>query len=164
MAVGNIPLQIPTQLGNFEAIFTVQGLCQLRWPGRKITAKKVSAPDQVSKLGAQLKQQLNAYLSGKEITFTIPLDLSSGTPFQQSVWQALVKVPWGKGISYSELAKRSKKPTATRAVANACGANQIPIIIPCHRVLRADGCLGGWSGPAGLKGKLLAMEGIAFTA
>lgn len=84
-----------------------------------------------------------------------------GTPFQKKVWQALKKIPKGATITYKELAKRVGKPDAVRAVANAVGANPFPVAIPCHRVIRSDGSLGGYSGKGGMKTKryLLIKEG-----
>jgi methylated-DNA-[protein]-cysteine S-methyltransferase len=91
-------------------------------------------------------------------------DLKSlkGTPFQKSVWSALTKIPKGKTLTYKELAKKIGKPKAVRAVANAVGANPCAPSIPCHRVIRSDGTLGGYSGVGGVKTKraLLIGEGV----
>ena len=85
-----------------------------------------------------------------------------GTHFQIKVWNAIAKIPRGKVTTYKELAKIIKKPKASRAVANACGKNPFPITIPCHRVIRSDGKLGGYSGKGGIKTKkkILESEGI----
>mgnify|MGYP006140828741 CR=1 FL=1 len=85
-----------------------------------------------------------------------------GTYFQIKVWNAIAKIPRGKVMTYKELAKIIKKPKASRAVANACGKNPFPITIPCHRVIRSDGRLGGYSGKGGIKTKkkILESEGI----
>lgn len=88
------------------------------------------------------------------------IDISCGTPFQQKVWRALRTIPKGQTRSYAWVAKKIGKPKAVRAVANACGANPYPVVIPCHRVIRSDGSLGGFSGGLKLKRKLLAREGI----
>ncbi len=85
---------------------------------------------------------------------TIP----EGTLFQQKVWRELLKIPKGKTITYKELAMRVGKPRAVRAVANAVGANPLPVAIPCHRVVRSDGGLGGYSGPGGIKQKLALLK------
>ena len=89
--------------------------------------------------------------------FTIP----DGTPFQQKVWTALLRIPKGKTITYKQLATRIGKPHAVRAVANAVGANKLLVTIPCHRVVRSDGGVGGYSGKGGVKQKraLLQKEG-----
>ena len=86
----------------------------------------------------------------------------SGTNFQIKVWNAISKIPKGKVITYKELARLIRKPKASRAVANACGKNPFPIKIPCHRVIRSDGRLGGYSGKGGIKTKrkLLRSEGV----
>ena len=85
-----------------------------------------------------------------------------GTDFQIKVWNAISKIPKGKVKTYKELAKSIRKPKASRAVANACGKNPFPIKIPCHRVIRSDGRLGGYSGNGGIKTKrkLLRSEGV----
>ena len=86
----------------------------------------------------------------------------SGTNFQIKVWNAISKIPKGKVKTYKELARSIRKPKASRAVANACGKNPFPIKIPCHRVIRSDGRLGGYSGKGGIKTKrkLLRNEGV----
>ena len=86
----------------------------------------------------------------------------SGTDFQIKVWNAISKIPKGKVKTYKELARSIRKPKASRAVANACGKNPFPIKIPCHRVIRSDGRLGGYSGKGGIKSKrkLLRSEGV----
>ncbi len=87
---------------------------------------------------------------------------SRGTKFQKDVWHALVKIPRGKTVTYTELAKMAGAPRAVRAVANAVGANPFAPAVPCHRVVRADGTLGGYSGKGGVKTKikLLKKEGV----
>ena len=85
-----------------------------------------------------------------------------GTDFQIKVWNSISKIPKGKVKTYKELARSIRKPKASRAVANACGKNPFPIKIPCHRVIRSDGRLGGYSGKGGIKTKrkLLRNEGV----
>ena len=85
-----------------------------------------------------------------------------GTDFQIKVWNVISKIPKGKVKTYKELARSIRKPKASRAVANACGKNPFPIKIPCHRVIRSDGRLGGYSGKGGIKTKrkLLRSEGV----
>ena len=88
----------------------------------------------------------------------------NGTKFQIKVWKAITKIPRGQVRTYKELAKLIKKPKASRAVANACGKNPYPIKIPCHRVIRSDGSLGGYSGRGGISAKknILKKEGYNF--
>lgn len=92
----------------------------------------------------------------------VNIEKLKGTTFQKKVWVALTKIPKGTTLTYKELAKKIGKPKAIRAVANAVGANPIPITIPCHRVVRSDGTLGGYSGKGKVKTKraLLIKEGI----
>jgi O-6-methylguanine DNA methyltransferase len=89
----------------------------------------------------------------------LPYDLTQGTPLQRAVWLALTRIPYGQTISYSQLADVVGFPRAVRAVASACGANPLPLVIPCHRVVAKDGTLGGFSlGGLAVKEKLLALE------
>jgi len=109
---------------------------------------------------AKLARQIKAYLSGKPVRFTCRLDLSSGTPFQQKVWRALLTIPRGQTRSYAWVARKIGRPKSFRAVGAACGANPVPIIVPCHRVLASDGSLGGFGGGLALKKQLLKLEGV----
>lgn len=106
------------------------------------------------------KDQLLKYFEGKRKTFD-KLDLldPKGTAFQKSVWQALLKIPYGKTSSYKEIAKAIGRPKATQAVGTAIGKNPFLIIIPCHRVIKADGFLGGFAYDREIKRKLLKIEG-----
>ncbi|NHA15759.1 methylated-DNA--[protein]-cysteine S-methyltransferase [Thioalkalivibrio sp. XN279] len=83
-----------------------------------------------------------------------------GTDFQRAVWRAIARIPAGKVISYAELARQAGRPRAIRAAAQACGANPVPLLVPCHRVVASDGGLGGFGGGLPLKRKLLAREGV----
>ena len=103
--------------------------------------------------------ELDRYFNGEQLNFTIPLDLSHGTEFQQLVWQTLLKIPYGVTITYKELATKVGKPNATRAVGSANGKNPIAIIVPCHRVLGSSGKLGGYGGGLEIKDYLLRLEG-----
>ncbi len=102
-------------------------------------------------------RQLAAYFAGELRSFTLEL-APRGTPFQRTVWAKLGKIPYGRTISYGELAASIGKPKASRAVGLANGANPIPIIIPCHRVIGANGKLTGYGGGLPIKEKLLAFE------
>lgn len=112
------------------------------------------------------QQQLEAYFAGKLQQFAfssdsndLPLDLSAGTAFQQAVWQALLKIPFGKTTSYGKLSSNIGKPLAVRAVGTAIGRNPISVIVPCHRVLGADGSLTGYAGGLHRKEAFLKLEG-----
>lgn len=104
------------------------------------------------------RQQLALWFAGKLQSFDLPLDLV-GTQFQQAVWRELLAIPRGETRSYGQIAAKLGKPGAARAVGGACGANPLPIIIPCHRVVGSDGSLTGFGSGLDLKQKLLAMEG-----
>lgn len=102
--------------------------------------------------------QLRAYFRNELKVFNMPLD-PKGTPFQKSVWKILQTIPYGKTMTYKEIALMLGGETKTRAVGGANGANPIPIIIPCHRVINTGGKLGGYSGGLDIKEKLLELEG-----
>ncbi len=103
------------------------------------------------------RAQLTEYFAGQRQRFDLPLKLA-GTPFQEDVWRELVKIPFGTTITYAELAQRVGNPPAQRAVGNANGRNPISIIVPCHRVIGADGKLTGYGGGIDNKKWLLAWE------
>ncbi len=109
-------------------------------------------------------RQLNEYFDGRLKEFNLPLG-PMGTQFQENVWSQMNEIPYGKVRTYADIAKRLK--SSARAVGGACGRNPIPILIPCHRVVAANGGLGGYSGDGGLQTKtaLLTLEGCeAFSA
>ncbi|HEY1772094.1 MAG TPA: methylated-DNA--[protein]-cysteine S-methyltransferase [Gammaproteobacteria bacterium] len=106
----------------------------------------------------EVQRQLKAYFVGKLEDFDLPLS-PQGTEFQLKVWKALQTIPYGKTWSYGELARRIKRPAASRAVGAANGQNPIPVIVPCHRVIGANGSLTGFGGGLPIKQKLLALEG-----
>lgn len=102
--------------------------------------------------------QLNEYFAGRREAFDLPLNLA-GTEFQLAVWNELLRVPYGTTITYGELARRIGRPSAVRAVGAANGANPIPVIVPCHRVIGSNGTLTGYGGGIARKQWLLALEG-----
>jgi O-6-methylguanine DNA methyltransferase len=104
-----------------------------------------------------VRQQLHAYFAGDLKVFQLPLALH-GTPFQARVWAELQRIPFGATLSYGELAQRLGDPKLTRAVGAANGANPVSIIVPCHRVIGADGSLTGYAGGLAIKGALLDLE------
>ena len=111
-------------------------------------------------INGELQQEIKAittYAERPTVTFDLPLDVR-GTAFQQSVWKALRKIPVGKTASYGDIAKKIGKPKAVRAVAQACGANNIAVVIPCHRVVRTDGALSGYRWGVKRKAELLRRE------
>jgi methylated-DNA-[protein]-cysteine S-methyltransferase len=102
--------------------------------------------------------QLEEYFAGERTEFDVPMELD-GTAFQKEVWAELSRIPYGKTISYGELARRVGRPKGPRAVGQANGRNPIPIIVPCHRVLAGNG-IGGYGGGLPMKRALLAVEGV----
>jgi methylated-DNA-[protein]-cysteine S-methyltransferase len=98
---------------------------------------------------------------GAAIPSDLRLDLTVGTPFQRRVWDAARAIPWGQVASYADVAERAGTPRAMRAVGNALGANPVPIVVPCHRVVRSDGTAGGYAGGPDARGALLTLESAA---
>ncbi len=158
--------QFETPLGTMIACATDKGICLLDFHDRKILEKEfkdiskslnATIQEGDNKYFGVLKEQLEAYFKGELKEFDIPLVII-GTDFQKKVWEELLKIPYGKTISYQEEALGMGKPTAVRAVANANGMNKISIIIPCHRVIGSNGKLTGYGGGLWRKEKLLAIE------
>jgi AraC family transcriptional regulator of adaptative response/methylated-DNA-[protein]-cysteine methyltransferase len=102
---------------------------------------------------------VGARIEGRQLADTPPLDLN-GTEFQRDVWNQLLAIPAGATRTYGDIATAIKRPRATRAVAQACGANPIAVVVPCHRVVMSDGSIGGYSGLPGVKKALLEAEGV----
>lgn len=110
-----------------------------------------------SEVIGQAVRELDEFFAGKRRTFDVPL-LFAGTDFQKTVWNELLKIPFGKTVSYSEIAQRVGLPKAVRAVANANGANSMSIFVPCHRVIGSDRSLTGYGGGLAAKQMLLELE------
>lgn len=107
--------------------------------------------------------ELEEYFGGQRARFDVPLDWGGMPPFRRAVLEATASVPFGHVDTYAGIARRIGKPKATRAVGNALGRNPIPLIVPCHRVIRSDASLGGYTGGLGIKERLLHLEGINLT-
>jgi O-6-methylguanine DNA methyltransferase len=161
-------LLISTRDGQFIARYSGKGLAGLNFPKVGSTRRtdrtpQRGVPTKILRWHRTTETALKAVLAAGRVAKKLPpLDLSGGTPFQQNVWRALQKISRGKTRSYGEIARQIGKPRAVRAVGGACGANSIPIFVPCHRVLAANGKLGGFSGGSNWKRKLLAREGIVL--
>ena len=139
-----------------------QGLCGLWFEEQKhlptwLPAQWQDGPPDHPVLRATT-EQLEAYFSGQRKTFELPLDLRHGTEFQCAVWRALVHIPLRGSLSYGALARQIGRPTAVRAVGSAVGRNPVGIIVPCHRVMGADGSLTGYTGGLWRKTALLRLE------
>jgi len=156
-----VAIEIPD--GRFTAAFSNRGLCEMDFPpGRKPVDADNSTPV-AGDLAAWIRltrTALHDILEGKAPRALPPFDISEGTAFQQKVWRALLAIPLGRTLTYAEIATEVGSPKALRAVGGACGANQIPVLIPCHRVVASHGRLGGFSGRLQWKRKLLQREGV----
>lgn len=156
-----------TPFGPTFVAATDEGLCRLSWkdvspdqfvreterrfPGHPV----VRDPDGL----AEAERQIREYFAGERSEFDLPVDLSALTDFERHVLEAARRIPYGEAIPYAELARRIARPGAARAVGNALGRNPVAIVVPCHRVVRSDGGLGGYSGGPEFKERLLTMEG-----
>jgi methylated-DNA-[protein]-cysteine S-methyltransferase len=153
---------VDTPIGMLTPRFDEQGnLCELRFGegiGFGLQASGAFGEEPQTPEARRLVCQLGEYFAGKRETFDVPMSMK-GTPFQLAVWNELTRIPYGHTISYAELAFRIGKPSAVRAVGAANGANPIPVIVPCHRVIGANGSLTGYGGGIERKQWLLALEG-----
>jgi O-6-methylguanine DNA methyltransferase len=107
----------------------------------------------------EARAQLLAYIQGTRREFSLPVDLAAGTPFQRKVWRAIIAIPYGRVRSYQWVATRVGGKQYARAVGMALGANPVPVIVPCHRIIARDGSLGGFGCGLPMKRRLLKLEG-----
>ena len=149
---------ISTELGRLRLLTNGRRLVSVELPAAPAEGATEGTMRGGHRLLDKLIAQLQAYAAGQSVRFDVPLDLSAGTVFQQAVWRTLQKIPRGETRSYAWVARQIGKPKAARAVGAACGANPLPIIVPCHRVVASDGSLGGFAGGVQLKRRLLALE------
>jgi len=164
--------RVLTPLGPLVAGATDAGLCMLEFADRPMLETQIKrlrkyldcavAPGSNDHI-AQVESELAEYFAGERTEFDVPL-VVPGTDFQQQVWVALRTIPYGETCSYEDIARSINNPKAVRAVGRANGDNRIPIIIPCHRVVRADGTLGGYGGELWRKRFLLELEGAIDAA
>ncbi|MBW3533772.1 MAG: methylated-DNA--[protein]-cysteine S-methyltransferase [Gemmatimonadetes bacterium] len=124
-----------------------------RWPDRPVIHDAAAL--------AEARGQMEGYFRGERERFDLPVDLADLPPFQRDVLEAVRRVPFGDVVPYAELARRIRRPQAHRAVGNALGRNPVAIVVPCHRVVRSDGSLGGYGGGVEYKKRLLRIEGRA---
>ncbi len=143
----------PSPIGELLLVAGDEGLLRVEFPPNHPPA---DAPRDDARLAPVLRQ-LEEYFAGNRKQFEVPL-APRGTPFQLEVWRALQRIPYGETRSYAEVARSIGRPNATRAVGAANGANPIPIIIPCHRVIGSSGALTGFGGGLGVKRRLLDLE------
>lgn len=150
--------RVDSDLGPLYLVASEKGLRGIFW-------KKQAAPmpetlksaDREIRVLSQSVRQLESYLTGRLKKFRLPLD-PAGTDFQKKVWRELVRIPYGQTRSYKDVARLIKNPKAFRAVGTANGQNPLCIVVPCHRVIAADGSIGGYSGGLDKKIKLLTLE------
>ena len=163
--------RITTPLGPMLVAATDTQLCLLEFVDRRKLPAQVQrlrrrlgavfVPDRNTIID-QTEEQVGAYFDGTLRDFTVPI-VTPGTDFQQQVWAALCRIPYGTTVSYSELAESVQRPAAVRAVGTTNGLNALAIIVPCHRVVGADGKLVGYGGGLWRKKRLLELEGVAGT-
>ncbi|MBN1283272.1 MAG: methylated-DNA--[protein]-cysteine S-methyltransferase [Proteobacteria bacterium] len=127
--------------------------------GMKALLHRLPRDAKIVRDAERFRKFFHAIDMGSGFTFKGALDLR-GTEFQKRVWRAIATIPRGQTRSYAWLAKKAGRPRAARAAASACGANPLPLLIPCHRVIAGSGTLGGFSGGPTLKRKLLMLEGV----
>lgn len=151
---------IATPVGELLLVAEDEGLAGVRFEphGRVPAASGAAAYRGAWAVLAAAREQLAAYFAGELTEFTLPL-APQGTPFQLGVWEALRRIRYGETISYAELAQRIGAPRAVRAVGAANGRNPLPVVVPCHRVIGADGSLTGFGGGLDRKRWLLDHEG-----
>lgn len=154
-----VQARFQSPLGVMIIAATNKGLAGLWFDDQRHLPPLVWPVDPQHPLLKNVSQQLADYFAGRRIGFDVPLDLAYGTAFQQLVWQALLKIPLGGTATYGDISTRIGKSTAVRAVGAAVGRNPVSIIVPCHRVLGADGSLVGYAGGLERKSALLRLEG-----
>lgn len=146
---------LDTPLGPLTATVGPQGLTRLAYEAHL----DADGPATAHPTLAALADDLDRYFAGEPLTFSVPVDLEGVSRFARQVLCACAKVPYGGTTTYGELAHAVGQPSAARAVGKALGSNPVPIVVPCHRVLRGDGSLGGYSSGLRRKRFLLALEG-----
>lgn len=160
-----VQTRVPGPLGTIALAATAQGLAGLWFTDHQrhlpagLGGPAAWPSDASHPVLRQAGEQLGEYFAGRRQRFELPLDLSGGTAFQQSVWQALLGIGHGHVVSYAEVSRRIGHPAAVRAVGGAIGRNPVSIIVPCHRVTGSQGALTGYAGGLDRKTALLRLEG-----
>lgn len=156
-----------TPIGSIRIFAAASGLTRIQISPPKLPPAPASAClPEVERLLREAASQLERYLAGSLRVFNLPVDLSPLTPFQRRVLEECCRIPYGQTASYNDLAVRLASPGAARAVGGALKRNPFPLVIPCHRVIAANGRLGGFSAGEGLDTKLLllSIEGVRIVA
>lgn len=158
-----------TPIGRIYLAATQKGLWRAAWECgsekefiKEVRSQKTEVRSIVKNTArfTAIKNDMLKYFSGEPVSFKKYVIFLDGTDFQKKTWKVLSDIPYGKVLTYKQVAEKIGKPKAYRAVGGACGANELPIIIPCHRVMASSGGLGGFSGGLGLKRQLLKLEGV----
>ena len=161
-----ITLHVPTPDGEFIARYSTKGLASLDFPSKRTgetACANAGASPQVLAWHRAATAAIRQTLAGRAAEILPPLDFSGGTEFQRAVWAAMRQIPTGQTLSYGEIARRIGRPKSVRAVGGACGANPIPVLVPCHRVLAANRKLGGFPGDWSGSDCCLNAKGCAFS-
>lgn len=155
-----IRCSIKTALGEMQVLVSEKGICRLLFSRvSDISGLFDSSQERSHPLLEQLEEELSEYCRRVRRSFTLPLDLH-GTAFQRSVWQRIQAIPYGRTITYKEIADELDLSRGSRAVGNAVAQNPLLILVPCHRVVGSSGSLTGFAGGLELKERLLELEGI----
>ena len=150
--------KIGTKIRTLYLVASEKGLQGIYWKKQNAPmAKSLQGTSPEIKILARAARQMEEYMKGTRRTFDVPMDVA-GTPFQKSVWKALSGIPYGRTCSYQDIARGIKNPKAVRAVGTANGKNPLCILVPCHRVIAADGSIGGYAGGLAMKRRLLELE------
>lgn len=159
---------LESPIGPLVAGATSNGLCLLEFTDRRMMEAQIEALRRrfglavvpgTNEILESARAELDDYFAGRLTRFAVPV-VSPGTPFQEQVWEELRRIPYGQTRSYVDVAERLGSPGASRAVGRANGMNRVAIVIPCHRVVRHDGTLGGYGGGVWRKQRLLELEGV----
>ena len=158
--------EVDTPLGPVFVVAGPAGVERVCLPGgdriAAVSAAAERSPDgdyRPDEVAAQAAAELGEYFAGSRRGFTVPVDLGSVSAFQRAVLEAAAQIPFGETRSYGEMAVAAGSPGAVRAAGSAMGANPVPLLVPCHRVIRSDGTMGLYGGGEEMKGSLLAFEG-----
>ena len=160
-------VEFDSPIGTLLLAATPTGLVRLGFPSEdhdalladmatRLSPRVIEAPAKFE----VVRRELEEYFEGRRHEFSTPLDWSLSNGFRQRVLQAINRIPFGQVRTYRDMATAAGNPAAVRAAGSACGANPIPLVVPCHRVLRTGGGLGGYGGGLDLKRQLLTLEGI----
>ena len=153
-----IQYEMKSTIGSIYLVGSIKGLQGVYWQKQPVKTVETLDPKRAEdKIIIKAVKQLKEYFTGQRKEFDIGLNFS-GTPFQNRVWRALSNIPFGKTVAYKDIARTINNPKAVRAVGTANGKNPFCIIVPCHRVIAADGSIGGYGGGISIKRRLLEIE------